>query len=246
MEVTAALWFARERSQRFGANPGVDVTMKLRPARMVTISSACGAPLAVECRRHTDNIVLVQQIVDAEADFEPRSHVKKYVGSRRAMRLPDTMPQMETVNATNSGARRAYWGPGDRYTFLVTGNDTAGSCFVVECLVPPGGGPPMHIHQNEDEMFYLLEGNLSVIVDSSETSAGPGHFVHVKRGIPHTYRNTGDHVAKMLAVFTPAGMEGWFEEALNPATNDGLGPPASPELIARMLAAGPKYGVVWP
>ena len=103
----------------------------------------------------------------------------------------------------------------------------------------------MHIHQKEDEMFYLIEGFLAVIVGSEEISAGPGHFVHVKRGIAHTYRNTGDHIAKMLAVFTPAGMEGWFEEALDPASGDGLGPPASPELIARMLAAGPKYGVVW-
>ena len=141
----------------------------------------------------------------------------------------------------------SYWGPGDRYIFLVTGRESQGSCFMVECLVPQGGGPPMHIHMREDEMFYLLDGNISVTVDGVTTPAGAGAFFHIPKGIPHTYTNVGDRVAKMLAVFTPAGMEGWFEEALDPAPDDGsLGPAATPALLQRMLATGPKYGVVWP
>lgn len=50
----------------------------------------------------------------------------------------------------------------------------------------------------------------------------------------------------LLAIFPPAGMEGWFEEALDPAGDkSGLAPPPTPDLIARMLAAGPTYGVCW-
>ena len=51
-----------------------------------------------------------------------------------------------------------YWGPGDRVTFLVTGAESHGGCFIVEGMVPPGGGPPPHIHRFEDESFYILEG----------------------------------------------------------------------------------------
>ena len=95
-------------------------------------------------------------------------------------------------------------------------------------------------------MFYLVDGQVSVTVDGATTAASSGYFVHIPRGVAHGYRNVGDQVAKILAVFTPAGMEGWFQEALDPAPDDGsLGPAASPELLARMLAVGPKYGVVW-
>jgi hypothetical protein len=48
---------------------------------------------------------------------------------------------------------RSYWGPGDLYTFLVTGEESGGAYFAMEALVPTGGGPPPHIHRNEDETF---------------------------------------------------------------------------------------------
>ncbi len=56
----------------------------------------------------------------------------------------------------------SYWGPGDRYTFLVTGAQTNGAYFIMEAIVPPGGGPPPHIHHREEESFYLLEGTLDI------------------------------------------------------------------------------------
>jgi quercetin dioxygenase-like cupin family protein len=144
------------------------------------------------------------------------------------------------------GEGRAFWGPGDRYRFLVTGEQTAGTCFILEALVPPGGGPPPHIHHKEDEFFFLLEGRLRVEVGGRVILAGKGDFVHAPRGVAHTFRNDDDSVARMLAIFTPAGMEGWFEAALDPApAGSALAPPASAEMIARMLAAGPRFGVEW-
>lgn len=145
----------------------------------------------------------------------------------------------------SSGDGRAFWGPGDRYTFLVTGSGSNGACFIVHCVVPPGGGPPPHIHGREDEFFYLIDGRLSVEVGGTTFEASAGDLVTARRGIPHNYRNVGEENATMLAIFTPAGMEGWFEEVLDPADRIGLAPPPTPELIARMLAAGPKYGVEW-
>lgn len=52
----------------------------------------------------------------------------------------------------------AFWGPGDSYRFLITGAESGGAYFAMEAVVPPGGGPPAHIHRNEAETFYVLEG----------------------------------------------------------------------------------------
>ena len=123
------------------------------------------------------------------------------------------------------GEDRAFWGPGDRYTFLVTGTSSNGACFIVHCLVPPGGGPPPHVHGRENEFFYLIDGELSVTVDGQTFEAKAGDLVTERRGVPHAYRNVGTTNASMLTIFTPAGMEGWFEEALDPAGDKvGLAP----------------------
>ena len=145
-----------------------------------------------------------------------------------------------------AGEGKAFWGPGDRYNFLVTGSETNGGCFILEAIVPPGGGPPPHIHHREDEYFYVLEGRLHVSVANKDIAASAGDFVHIQRGVVHGFRNDGSGNARMLAIFTPAGMEHWFEECLDPAPDrTSLPPPPTAELIQRMIAAGPKHGVEW-
>jgi quercetin dioxygenase-like cupin family protein len=145
-----------------------------------------------------------------------------------------------------AGSGPMYWGPGDRYTFLVTGQQSGGALFILEALVPPGGGPPPHIHHNEVEAFYLLAGTLTVRVGDQEIEARAGDFLHVPKGAVHGFRNSGQEPARLLAIFSPSGMEHYFEEAVDPAPDrEATPPPPSPELIARMIAAAPKHGVEW-
>ena len=106
----------------------------------------------------------------------------------------------------------AYWGPGDHYTFLVTGEESGGAYFVMEALVLPGGGPPPHIHTREDETYYILEGQIEVLLGEETSIAGPNDFVNVPRGTVHCFRNAGSETARMVLTFTPAGIEKWFEE----------------------------------
>jgi quercetin dioxygenase-like cupin family protein len=73
------------------------------------------------------------------------------------------MPQEGQIVHVSAGTGRAFRGPGDMYTFLVTGEQTGGAYFVMEALVPPGGGPPPHIHRNEDETFTSLKGNAAFV-----------------------------------------------------------------------------------
>lgn len=138
----------------------------------------------------------------------------------------------------------SYWGPGDRYTFLVTGAQSNGSLFIMEAIIPPGGGPPPHIHHREEESFYLLEGTLAIALGDRELKATTGDFVQIPRGMVHAFRNAGSTTARMLLFFSPAGMEKYFEEVLEPVQNRSVPiPPVTDALIARMVDAAPKHGI---
>jgi mannose-6-phosphate isomerase-like protein (cupin superfamily) len=138
----------------------------------------------------------------------------------------------------------AYWGPGDLYTFLVTGAESGGSYFAMEALVPPGGGPPPHIHHNEDETFYVIEGHCSIRLGDDTVLAAPGDFVNVPRGTVHCFHNHGAKAMRMIVTFSPAGLEKFFEETLDPALDPSQDPPDNiEELVARFAAAAPRHGL---
>ena len=131
-----------------------------------------------------------------------------------------------------SGTGRAFWGPGDHYTFLVTGEESGGAYFVMEALVPTGGR--RRTSTREDETFYVLEGQVEFLLGET-TVAGPGDFVNVPRGMVHRFQNTGTETARIVLTFTPAGIERWFEETLEPAPNDAK-PEDVPDNIEEVAA----------
>jgi len=109
-----------------------------------------------------------------------------------------------------------------------------------------GGGPPLHLHEKESEAFYLLSGSLTFQIGTESIRASQGDFVHIPRGVMHTYANTGDSRAMAIVVFSPAGMEGWFREVLVKAVDPAQGPYVYTEAqLQLMIAAGPRYGVSW-
>ena len=143
-----------------------------------------------------------------------------------------------------SGTGRSYWGPGDIYTFLVTGEESGGAYFAMEALVPTGGGPPPHIHRNEDETFYVLEGEVTFRLGDETVVAGPGDFVNVPRNTVHCFRNDGSEPARIILTFTPAGIERFFEETLDRALDPTQQPPDNiEEVTARYAAAAPRSGI---
>ena len=133
---------------------------------------------------------------------------------------------------------KVIFGAGDDYRYLATGDDTDGAYFLVEAVVPPGGGPPFHIQTLEEEAFYILEGRLTFYGDDGEILAGPGSYLNIPKGAKHRFRNNGATTAKMLFFFAPAGIEGLFDEL------GAFTPPEDPEQIIDALSAmGEKYGV---
>ena len=141
-----------------------------------------------------------------------------------------------------AGTGPAFWGPGDLYTFLVTGDETNNAYFQFEALVPSGGGPPPHIHHDEDETFYLAQGTLEMRMGDVVVSAKAGDFVNVPRGTVHGFKNVGGETAKMIVTFVPAGFEKYFEEVFPSAVDRTATPPAvTQELIDKMTVVAPKY-----
>jgi quercetin dioxygenase-like cupin family protein len=104
------------------------------------------------------------------------------------------------------------WVSGDSYTMKVAKEQTAGSLAFIEGIVPPGQGPIAHIHDREDEAFYLLDGELEFLDGDRTFVAEPGAFVFIPRGNRHRFKNIGTTDAKTLFLFTPGGPETLFVE----------------------------------
>jgi quercetin dioxygenase-like cupin family protein len=94
-----------------------------------------------------------------------------------------------------------------RVRILADGDATAGALGLVEMVeAPPGDMPPLHVHRETDEGFYLLEGELTLYTPGEQVTLGPGDYLLAPRGIPHTYR-VGAQPARWLVTSLPAGFE---------------------------------------
>jgi quercetin dioxygenase-like cupin family protein len=133
---------------------------------------------------------------------------------------------------------------GDVYRFLATGDDTNGKYAMFEAVVPPGGGPPPHVHSREEEGFYILEGEITFTINSEKTVAKPGTFANMPVGTPHSFKNESDRPAKMLISVAPAGLEKMFFEVSVPlAEGATTALPPTNEEIEKLLEIAPRYGI---
>jgi len=99
---------------------------------------------------------------------------------------------------------------GDVYRFLATGEDTNGNYVFLEAFVPPGGGPPPHVHSREEEGFYILDGEITFTIGDNRLVASAGMFANMPVGTPHSFKNESGKPAKMLISVAPAGLEQMF------------------------------------
>lgn len=140
----------------------------------------------------------------------------------------------------------AIQGPaGGPLVFKVRGEQTGGRLTAIENTIAPGDGPPVHVHEAEDEIWFVLEGGLRFVIGGEEADAPQGTFVFVPRGVAHAFTNPGQEPARMLILFTPAGMERFFDAfaALDgaadiPAAFRSLGAAAGMEVVGPPIGAG--------
>lgn len=133
---------------------------------------------------------------------------------------------------------------GDVYRFLATGEDTNGKYALWEAIVPPGGGPPPHVHSREEEGFFILEGEITFQIGEKSVVATSGMFANMPVGTPHSFKNESNRPAKMLITVAPAGLEQMFFEVGLPVAQGATtaAPPIKAE-IENLLEVAPKYGI---
>jgi quercetin dioxygenase-like cupin family protein len=112
---------------------------------------------------------------------------------------------------------------------------------LIEARLPKGSETPFHRHHDEDEAFYVLEGQLTVFLEGGRTVvARPGSFVHLPKGTAHGFRV--DDALKMLVLCDPAGFVEFVVEAGMPAPRREI-PPAGPPDMAKLERAAQKYRI---
>jgi quercetin dioxygenase-like cupin family protein len=115
-------------------------------------------------------------------------------------------------------------------------DETGGQYSVIVSNVPPGGGPPPHIHQHEDELFYVLRGEFEFFSGETTVRATQGALLSLPRGLAHGFRNVGEQPGVLINTISPGGFEAFFE-AIDQLPKD------QPLDRAQVEAIGEEYGL---
>ena len=108
---------------------------------------------------------------------------------------------------------------GFRMSVKATRDETGGAFSLLEANEPAGFGPPLHVHHDAAEAFYVLEGEYIIFLEGREVSCPTGSFIFVPIGMPHGFR-VSNMASRKLNFYTPAAMVGYFDE-LSEATSNG-------------------------
>ena len=148
------------------------------------------------------------------------------------------MSQSASSNSLQDRNKPAEWlqtRPGERCLIRVPAADTNGAYSLVEIVSDPGDGTPLHVHQNEDEYLFVIEGTARFALGAKVFDAEAGTMVTLPRNIPHAWGNRSDLRLRIAAVCYPGGVE----ESLRIIAGGGL--IDIPALAARfgVIALGP-------
>jgi quercetin dioxygenase-like cupin family protein len=137
----------------------------------------------------------------------------------------------------------ARWHIGSLTTLLADTEETGGTFALVESYMPSGFGTPYHVHHAEDEAYYVLEGEVTLVVDGQTIIAGPGTFAFGPRDIPHGYRVTSEGPSRMLLFAAPAGFDQFILDASVPARERALPSGPLPPTLEQIVAIAAKYHI---
>lgn len=151
---------------------------------------------------------------------------------------------MTTFNSAGyslvSGDGQHIWFLGTLMTVKAGREQTRGGFTLIEQLSPPNFAAPSHVHDSEEEAFYVLDGQLEVTCGEQTWTVEEGGFVLLPRRIPHAFSVVGNRGARLLQITSPAGFEDFAAEAGDAANGPALQDPTEPNL-AKLFAAMAKY-----
>jgi mannose-6-phosphate isomerase-like protein (cupin superfamily) len=145
------------------------------------------------------------------------------------------MPQEAPAYALDrDGGERLRFSDAD-FVIRASADTTGGAFTIIEEIAPLD--TPLHVHEREDELFYVLEGEHVFRCGDEEFEVGPGGTVFAPRGVPHSHRRVVPRTGRMLTLTSPAGFEGFFRE-LAAAEQEG-------RIESAYTTVSEKYGITW-
>ena len=141
-------------------------------------------------------------------------------------------------------------GTGTKYVFLgvpmvirLSGKQTGGQFTLIEGTMPPGGDGGLHVHMQEDESMYLLEGELDVTIGDESFIRHACESYFAPRGVPHRIRNRSSAPARSLVIHNPAGFDEFVRQAGIPQVAWIPGASASPEQLEHIVEVAASFGI---
>lgn len=144
--------------------------------------------------------------------------------------------------ALAQGDGEGIWFFNGLFTVKAGGPDTGDAFTLIEAHLPAQMHVPPHVHHLEDEAFYVLEGELTIVCGDQTWTASQGGFAMLPKGIPHSFSVTSGDQAKMLQLSWPAQFERFAAEMGTPAKEMVIPPPAEID-VAKLLAVAPRYEI---
>jgi quercetin dioxygenase-like cupin family protein len=133
---------------------------------------------------------------------------------------------------------------------LLSGEQTSGQFCLFENKSGGNTRTPIHVHARDDETLYIIEGELTAVLDGQARRLTAGESVFLPRGVPHQLVNVSGTPAKYILVGTPALFERFLEAAGHELQPDDVVGPPTPNDIERLRQAAPKFGITllpdWP
>jgi mannose-6-phosphate isomerase-like protein (cupin superfamily) len=118
---------------------------------------------------------------------------------------------------------------------LIGGEHTGGTFSAITAHINPGEGPPLHLHRDRDEYFYVLEGSYQLTVGDDETTVHPGALVFVPKGTAHAFKNIASTPGKLLEWTIPGSNGDYFRAMHEMETNGGFDPAKFAEINRRFV-----------
>jgi mannose-6-phosphate isomerase-like protein (cupin superfamily) len=142
---------------------------------------------------------------------------------------------------------KALWAMGSLMEVKLGADDADTGFGVMEVTQPPGIATPLHVHHNEAEAFYVLQGSIAYEGGGELFHLEEGDFLYLPVNVPHRFRITGDTLARYLALMSPPGLSNLYAEVGTSALERRLpDPPRDAEVgaeLSRWGQLGPRYGL---
>lgn len=137
----------------------------------------------------------------------------------------------------------AIWAMGSLFDIKLDASETDGRLGIAEVTQPPGIATPLHLHANEAEVFYVIEGILDYEAGGELHHLEPGSTMYLPPRVPHRFRIRGDSPARILAIVTPGGLFDLYRQVGLPAERREI--PSDPDAaeFGRWGAVAPSFGL---